>query len=391
MRIIRNLTIILSIAFSSASVFAQENRSDEVLKKVSKNLNNIDVLSYDLTREVNYSSDDYKAISNWNCYYSFGSDENIIGLKFQITNPIGTEIYNGTEFFTLNNEDVTYELKNFLKKEDFSNKSYFYNSILTLRNILPSIIADKNIRKIVSDTLIGNKTFHQIRIDLGNRIIQNLGEDYDKIDANKNFIYTILTDQKSYLPREIKQTNNLNGDFVKTTFENLDLQPNIRPENTWFYSSYLTAYKEAVAQSKTTLPLGTKAPNWELKSLIDKKNIRLTDLKGKVIVLDFWIRNCSNCIANIPYINNLNKKFKNENFALFGINPYDSPDKIEDFSKKYNVNYPVLINGEVIAKNYGVYAYPTLLIIDKNGKIIYNENENSDRNAIEQTIINALK
>ncbi len=220
-------------------------------------------------------------------------------------------------------------------------------------------------------------------------MIQNIGEGFDKMEGKNKFIYTILIDSESYLPKEIKQTNNLNDDFVKTTFENINLYPKSREENTWFYSDYLNTFKEAEEQSKINLPLGTEAPNWELTLLDDKKKISLKDLKGKVVVLDFWIKNCGNCIANVPFINDLHQKFKNENLALFGINAYDSNDKIKEFYTKYGLNYQVLTNGEQVAKNYGVYAYPTIIIIDKNGKIIFNENSN--RSIIEQTIMNALK
>ncbi|MRM84341.1 peroxiredoxin [Riemerella anatipestifer] len=391
MKTIKYLLVISGILFCSSSVFSQEKNANQILKKVSQNLTKINLLSYDLRRELNYSSEDYKAISKWTCYYSFNSDENPIGLRFQIENSNATDIYNGTEFFTLNKEDKTSKLLKHLKKEELSDKSYFYNSILTLRNILPTIIDDDNIKKQVSDTLINTKTYFQVKIDLGKRMIQNLGEGFDKMEGKNKFIYTILIDSESYLPKEIKQTNNLNDDFVKTTFENINLYPKSREENTWFYSNYLNTFKEAEEQSKINLSLGTEAPNWELTLLDDKKKISLKDLKGKVVILDFWIKNCGNCIANVPFINDLHQKFKNENLALFGINAYDSNDKIKEFYTKYGLNYQVLTNGEQVAKNYGVYAYPTIIIIDKDGKIIFNENENSNRSIIEQTIMNALK
>ncbi|WP_052911693.1 hypothetical protein [Riemerella anatipestifer] len=116
MKTIKYLLVISGILFCSSSVFSQEKNANQILKKVSQNLTKINLLSYDLRRELNYSSEDYKAISKWTCYYSFNSDENPIGLRFQIENSNATDIYNGTEFFTLNKEDKTSKLLKHLKK-----------------------------------------------------------------------------------------------------------------------------------------------------------------------------------------------------------------------------------------------------------------------------------
>lgn len=380
--------IILTTLINVNFVFSQEEKSvNQTLEKVSAKLKNLNSVNYDLTRELNYPSNNYKAISKWNCYYFFDSNKNPNGLKFQINNSSSSDIFNGTEYFSLNKEDKTYELLNKPQKEDIESNSYFYNSILTLRNILPIIIADQTSKKSISDTLIDNKPYKKVRVNIEKRRIQNFGEDFDKMETNYDFIYTILIDSQTNFPKEILQTNNSNSDFIKTSFENVNEKPNIPTENSWFYSTYKNDYHELENQSQNRiLPIGSKAPNWKLKILNENKTISLNDLKGKVVLIEFWIKNCSNCIASIPFLNEIQEKFKKDDFVLLGINSYDSTEKIDEFYKKYGLKYQVLTNGDLVAKDYGVYAFPTIIIIDKSGKIIYVENEKSDRSQIESQI-----
>lgn len=172
----------------------------------------------------------------------------------------------------------------------------------------------------------------------------------------------------------------------------MNIKPIAPNENSWFYSTYRKEYKKAEKLSQITkLSLGSEAPNWKLNQLDTKKTFSLDELKGKVVVLDFWIKNCGYCISSIPFLNELHKKFKDKDFILLGVNAYDTDEKINEFYKKYGLNYPALTNGNLVAKDYGVYVFPTIFVIDKSGKIIYLDNENSDRNQLEKIIQEALK
>jgi peroxiredoxin len=193
------------------------------------------------------------------------------------------------------------------------------------------------------------------------------------------------------LPKEILQTNDLNTDFIKTDFENIRVNPEMPKENTWYYPSYQNEYHLAKKQNDLpVLSAGSIAPEWKLKLLNEDKTLSSNDLKGKVILLDFWIKNCNGCIESIPYLKNIQEKYKNDDFVLISINSYDSVEKLNWFSEKYQLNYPVLINGKSVADKYGVYAFPTIFVIDKTGKIIYNDGAGADEDKIEAILKKAL-
>jgi len=120
--------------------------------------------------------------------------------------------------------------------------------------------------------------------------------------------------------------------------------------------------------------------------------ISLDELKGKVILLDFWIKNCGPCIQSVPHLNELQNKFKGKNLKIISINSYDSKEEVSWFCNKHKTDYTVLLNGKAVAGKYGVSGFPAFFIIDKTGKIIYSHAgyETSIGSEIEQVIKNAL-
>ncbi|MCD6232184.1 TlpA family protein disulfide reductase [Candidatus Aerophobetes bacterium] len=117
------------------------------------------------------------------------------------------------------------------------------------------------------------------------------------------------------------------------------------------------------------MPRGKPAPNFSLKTL-DGKIIRLSTLKGKVIIIDFWATWCPPCREEIPHFINLYEKYKDEGFQMLGVFLDDNINSVREFAKNYNINYPLLIPDEKILKDYGPIIYiPTTFIISKEGYI----------------------
>jgi peroxiredoxin len=121
------------------------------------------------------------------------------------------------------------------------------------------------------------------------------------------------------------------------------------------------------------LEKGAEAPNW---TLIDGngKNVSLSDLKGKVVLLDFWGTWCVWCIAAMPKIQNVYEEFKKQNVVIYGISCRE-PENADpvSFARQKGIGYDVLLKGDEIAKLYNVTGFPTLYIIDKEGRVIQSE------------------
>ncbi len=347
---------------------------DSILLKVAQKINSLKNISYENTRELNYSSENFRNISKWTGYYDFQSKDTIIGFKYQIADSTSKQFFNGTEKFDLDTKLKTISIDDHPNKKTFSGLSALYNSIITLKNVMPLLILDKTATKHVNDTTINNTPYTVIKVNIGKRRIQNLGFGFDAMTTKNNFIYKIIVEKNSYLPFAVLQTNDLNNDFIKTRFTNIETNTTSPSELSWYYSTYTNDYKLAGQRPNEQLVSnGSLAPEWKLEIYNNNKTIALSDLKGQVILLDFWIKNCGACIRSVPHLNELQKKFKNKNFKLISINSYDSKEEVNWFSNKHKVNYPVLLNGNSVAEKYGVSGFPTFFIIDKAGKIIYSK------------------
>jgi thiol-disulfide isomerase/thioredoxin len=375
--------------FSQITVSNQQ-KAISVLQKSSNKLNSLSAIGYDLKRELNYASENYHNISEWSCYLNFDTTNTTVGFKYQIVDSTSNNFFNGTEKFELNKASKTIQINNNPKKQDFKSLSYLYNSIVTLRNILPLIISDQNSTKTVSDTIIDSHPYEVVTINIGKRRIQNLGEGFDAMQTKFNFIYKITIDKINNMPIEVLQKNELNDDFIKTNFTNINIAPNQPTENSWYYSTYIDEYKQAKQKEISPLiPVGSSALDWTLPLYNKNENVSLFGLRGKIILLDFWFKNCSPCIESVPYLNTINKKFKNKEFEILSINTWDSKKDIAWFCNKHKVTYKVLMNGKGLAENYGASGFPTVILLDKEGKVLYSAT-GFDYSKIENLIEKAL-
>jgi peroxiredoxin len=234
------------------------------------------------------------------------------------------------------------------------------------------MIGDESFIKKTGDSLINNKIYSMITINAGKRRIQNLGKAFDSMTTKYNIVYKLLIDKESYLPFEVLQKNDIDEDYIKTTFLGIEANTTTPPETSWYYSTYTPDYKPAKTNDAPQLAAkGTIAPDWKLKMYEQEKTIALSELKGNVVLLYFWIKNCGVCIESVPFINGLHKKLKNKNFKIAGVNAYDAKEDVGLFYAKYGIRFPVLLNGKSVAESYGVNGFPTVFVMDKEGKIIY--------------------
>ncbi|HEV3037962.1 MAG TPA: TlpA disulfide reductase family protein [Candidatus Angelobacter sp.] len=123
-------------------------------------------------------------------------------------------------------------------------------------------------------------------------------------------------------------------------------------------------------------PLGATAPDFQLK-LLDAhgKTMKLSDLRGKAVVLDFWATYCVPCKIEMPWFVDLQKQYGPQGLQIVGVAIDDEEEKVvSEFSKKMGVNYPILIGTENVAESYGgLPGLPTTFFLDRSGKVVARE------------------
>lgn len=119
--------------------------------------------------------------------------------------------------------------------------------------------------------------------------------------------------------------------------------------------------------------INTKAHDFTIKTLKGKKHT-LSKLKGKIVVLNFWYMTCAPCVQEMPLLNNVVEKYKNNKNVIFlAISVAGVEDVVKTFVKRKNFNYQIVATDFTIAKKQGVQLYPTNIVVDKTGKIIFAE------------------
>lgn len=116
-----------------------------------------------------------------------------------------------------------------------------------------------------------------------------------------------------------------------------------------------------------TWKTGSKAPQISVLNLHDA-TVKLSDFKGKVVVLRFWTTGCKDCIAGMPLLDGFRKKYSENDLAVLGINIGGSKELVDAFAKSLKISYPVLLDpAKMASKKYGVKSVPTTYFIDRNG------------------------
>ena len=120
--------------------------------------------------------------------------------------------------------------------------------------------------------------------------------------------------------------------------------------------------------------VGNVAPDFELQTL-EGKNLKLSDLRGKAVLLNFWATYCGPCKIEMPWFVELQKEYGPQGFQIIGVAMDDaSTDEIAKFVKEMGVNYPILLGKESVGQSYGgVAVLPTTFFVDRNGKVIARE------------------
>ena len=135
---------------------------------------------------------------------------------------------------------------------------------------------------------------------------------------------------------------------------------------------YLTANgtDDKKASGEKQQILYPQAPDFSLIDL-KGKTVKLSDYKGKVVIIDFWATWCGPCRRGIPEFVDLQADYGEHNLVVLGIS-VDQGDLsvVPTFAKDYNINYPVLYaTAEVVHSYGGITGIPTTFIIDREGKV----------------------
>lgn len=117
--------------------------------------------------------------------------------------------------------------------------------------------------------------------------------------------------------------------------------------------------------------VGSPAPQISLTTL-SGKTLTNADLKGKVVLLDFWATWCKPCVMAIPELKALSEEMAGEPFVLVSLSADKKKSTLEKFAKKNGMTWPQFWDAkmEVIYRTFGVDTFPTYIVLDAEGKVV---------------------
>jgi peroxiredoxin len=168
--------------------------------------------------------------------------------------------------------------------------------------------------------------------------------------------------------------------FRQTTAENVGVVENLPPDT------------QLLAPSKSMLAVGTAAPDFALSTATGER-VRLSDLRGKTVLLEFFATWCPHCQAEAQHLTRMFRTLPPGEFAFLSVNAdSEEPASLYAFDRFFHIPWPTLLDpgtpagsfkqaggaGPVTAA-YGVALYPTFYIIDPKGRVAWrNDREQPD-------------
>ncbi|MFM1846830.1 MAG: hypothetical protein RL417_304, partial [Pseudomonadota bacterium] len=126
-------------------------------------------------------------------------------------------------------------------------------------------------------------------------------------------------------------------------------------------------------RSETGLYPGDLAPDFSLPTISGggSETLKLSDLKGRVVLVNFWASWCSPCIAELPAMERLYSRLKDRGFVILGVGVDDQPESLGEFQRKYGLTFPLVVDaaGEVKSR-YKLNGVPESFVIDRAGKLV---------------------
>jgi peroxiredoxin len=383
------LKLIFTVHFALCFYFSNAQPLDNktLLDKINTAVNGVsqgEFILHDNYYKVSVGEDSSKRNKLYKCVFKILFSDSLVGYQLASFRDDGYEqVYDGNALLTLTPWDKTLQI---------TDKEKHPSKIKELRSnyfIFPFFkYLNQNLQFFNKDTMI-NKVqilgFEEVKGEKCYKIQTGASQNSDKI---KTEAY-IFVSTKTFLPvRQLVKFENIIGQAKEIqTFDYWvsDFKAEVLPVHQFAKESFSNYKREknfmpSQDENKTSLlPVSSNAPNWELP-LLSGGTLNFSNLKGKIIVMDFWYKACAPCQKQMIALQKLHDQFEKNKVVFIGVNTIDDPekDKLELFLKNRNITMPSVYNGRSIESKYGVSASPALFIIDKEGKILFTLDGYSD-------------
>lgn len=130
-------------------------------------------------------------------------------------------------------------------------------------------------------------------------------------------------------------------------------------------------YTNFIKDKQSHIQVGQKAPDFMAQDLSGKE-VRLSELKGKGVILNFWGTWCAPCRQEMPALEEMSKELADQNIVILAINNGESDVVVKSFAENYKLTFPILLDRRLdISKAYQANNLPTSVFIKPDGTIAW--------------------
>jgi len=180
---------------------------------------------------------------------------------------------------------------------------------------------------------------------------------------------------EDYLPRRVERMVMMGGQATGATvlqLTNLDTAPAFDDET--FVPPVPPGFERRAFESMNSklIAIGVEAPDFTLLSS-DGEKIRLSKLRGRVVVLEFWASWCKPCKLVLPHMQAVHERYEGQPVDVFAVNCFEDREMKDPAAElvKNGATYPCLLKGEAVAGRYNVRSLPAIYVIGPDGTVVY--------------------
>lgn len=374
----KRITIALSLTILTLSSCVENYTSKDYLRKVLKNLEKIESATYWVKAEswapgdttasyiVNQYVESYKnpADTTIGSSWAIFESEQKTHLEFAYDGKMRTLIYDDVKGMVIDSFKV--------RKLPFRPVSPpFFNYT---ENIIRYVL-ENNDSTFVEQKDLGDEIYLKLTI-YEDRQVEFFGKAHyipkNPYTFDPTSVYELWIDKKSNLPRKVRRemSHNISVSSVSDfEFNKLRLENFVASD--YFPKDYeIRQYGQKGKKGQPNALIGKKAPDWTLQT-DEKQDISLSDLKSKVLMIQFTSVSCGPCKSSIPFLKELSTEYKKDDFDFVAIEcTSKNTSVLKSYMNRNDFDYKFLLSTKDVLKKYSITSFPVFFILDENRNII---------------------
>lgn len=365
------LLILATISCTRSVTAVQPPTAEEILLESNRAVANINFLDYEVAYKMKYFTEDDTVFLQGHCIIEKEEADTLLGFKAHIREEKGEYLYTGDKLYV-----IIHESKNIIADDPAKNGVKRITGNVREGLLFTELIKGFNLRKIKE----GPGTL-SLMPDLSEKhwVIKRTVPAREKDDFQGSTTQLWIS-KETLLPE--KMTQEVNSNKMSQYQEKIISKLTADGAGAAAYFSEIRLpddytieyYEPPTAEDFKTIEKGTVPPDFELTD-INGQRVKLSELKGQVVLLDFWYMSCYPCIQALPHLEELYQAYKAKGVVVLGINSKDTgtarQQKLSSFLSSRNIHYPTLLASQAVDSSYNVKAYPTLYVVGKDGKVLH--------------------